>query len=124
MSLDAVGIITDNIDRSIQFYKTVGVDVEKIGEGHYEGSTPSGVRIMLDTVELVKQINPDWAGSVGSAIVLCFKQGSPGDVDKLYSDLTGAGFESVKGPWDAFWGQRYASVLDPDGNQVDLFAPL
>ena len=27
-------------------------------------------------------------------------------------------------PWDAFWGQRYAQVKDPDGNVVDLFAPL
>ena len=27
-------------------------------------------------------------------------------------------------PWDAFWGQRYATVLDPDGNSVDLFAAL
>ena len=26
-------------------------------------------------------------------------------------------------PFDAFWGQRYATVLDPDGNAVDLFAP-
>ncbi|MCZ6462364.1 MAG: glyoxalase, partial [Actinobacteria bacterium] len=25
---------------------------------------------------------------------------------------------------DAFWGQRYATVLDPDGNAIDLFAPL
>jgi hypothetical protein len=27
-------------------------------------------------------------------------------------------------PWDAFCGQRYACVLDPDGNQIDLFADL
>jgi uncharacterized glyoxalase superfamily protein PhnB len=27
-------------------------------------------------------------------------------------------------PWDAFWGQRYAVVHDPDGNGVDLFCPL
>ncbi|MFL6036949.1 MAG: glyoxalase, partial [Gaiellaceae bacterium] len=27
-------------------------------------------------------------------------------------------------PFDAFWGQRYATVVDPDGNAVDLFAPL
>lgn len=26
--------------------------------------------------------------------------------------------------WDAFWGQRYATALDPDGNAVDLFAVL
>lgn len=27
-------------------------------------------------------------------------------------------------PWDAFWGQRYAVVHDPDGTPVDLFAGL
>lgn len=27
-------------------------------------------------------------------------------------------------PSDAFWGQRYATVHDPDGNPIDLFAPL
>lgn len=26
-------------------------------------------------------------------------------------------------PWNADWGQRYAVVLDPDGNGIDLFAP-
>jgi catechol 2,3-dioxygenase-like lactoylglutathione lyase family enzyme len=25
---------------------------------------------------------------------------------------------------DAFWGQRYAQVKDPDGSVLDLFAPL
>jgi uncharacterized glyoxalase superfamily protein PhnB len=35
-----------------------------------------------------------------------------------------AGYHSELEPFDAFWGQRYATVLDPDGNGVDLFAPL
>src|SRR6266545_1802609 len=26
--------------------------------------------------------------------------------------------------WDAFWGQRYAVVADPDGTLIDLFAGL
>jgi hypothetical protein len=38
--------------------------------------------------------------------------------------LTSAGHTGHKEPWDAFWGQRYAEVLDPDGNLIDLFAPL
>jgi catechol 2,3-dioxygenase-like lactoylglutathione lyase family enzyme len=29
-----------------------------------------------------------------------------------------------KEAWEAFWGQRYAQVKDPDGNLVDLFAAL
>ena len=40
-----------------------------------------------------------------------------------FQALTDAGFKAVKEPWEAFWGQRYAAVADPDGNQVDLFAP-
>jgi hypothetical protein len=34
------------------------------------------------------------------------------------------GFAGKKEPYDAFRGQRYANVTDPDGNVVDLFAPL
>ena len=25
-------------------------------------------------------------------------------------------------PWDAFWGQRYATVVDPNGVWVDIYA--
>ena len=35
-----------------------------------------------------------------------------------------AGHRGHLEPFDAFWGQRYATVLDPDGNGVDLYAPL
>ena len=35
-----------------------------------------------------------------------------------------AGYDGHKEPWDAFWGQRYAQLRDPDGNDVSLFAPL
>ena len=35
-----------------------------------------------------------------------------------------AGFVVVTEPWDAFWGQRYAIVADPDGYMSDLFAAL
>jgi uncharacterized glyoxalase superfamily protein PhnB len=48
----------------------------------------------------------------------------PKHVDEAFKKLTSAGFKAKKEPWDAFWGQRYASVIDPDGNAVDLFAPL
>ena len=41
-----------------------------------------------------------------------------------YARLTGAGYDGRTEPWDAPWGQRYATVLDPDGNSVDLFAAL
>jgi uncharacterized glyoxalase superfamily protein PhnB len=45
-------------------------------------------------------------------------------VDAKYAELVAAGYTGHKEPWDAFWGQRYAQVRDPDGHTVDLFAPL
>jgi len=36
--------------------------------------------------------------------------------------VTEAGYRGQQAPWDAFWGQRYAVVIDPDGNWIDLFA--
>ena len=82
----------------------------------------SGVRLMLDSVALIKKFEPDFVKVRGTGVSLCFKQESPKKVDEVYAAITNAGFEGKKAPWDAFWGQRYACVLDPDGNQIDLFA--
>lgn len=125
MGLDAIGIISKNLKKSISFYKLLGVNMTPAPGGeHFEGVTPSGVRIMLDSVDLVKKINPDFTPPSGSPIVLCFKKDSPKEVDELFKKIKDDGFEVVREPWDAFWGQRYASVKDPDGNQIDIFATL
>jgi len=42
----------------------------------------------------------------------------------MFERLTQAGYSGSLRPYDAPWGQRHASVLDPDANLVDLFAPL
>ena len=49
---------------------------------------------------------------------------TPAEEDVDYAAITAAGFTGHLAPWDAFWGQRYATLHDPDGNAVDLFAPL
>lgn len=68
--------------------------------------------------------NDEWEEPVGHRMGIAFLCDSPAEVDKLYEDVLAADYESQKPPWDAFWGQRYAQVKDPDGNLVDLFAPL
>jgi len=123
MSLDAIGIVSEDPQRAIAFYALLGVALERHGDAeHYEGKTPSGVRILLDSVELIQGFDPGFAKVRGNGLTLCFKQTSPAEVDRLYAALTEAGHASIKAPWDAFWGQRYACVQDPDGNQIDLFA--
>jgi uncharacterized glyoxalase superfamily protein PhnB len=60
----------------------------------------------------------------GGRIALAFGVDSPALVDELFEKVTAAGHAGTLQPYDAPWGQRYATVADPDGNWVDLFAPL
>lgn len=123
--LDAIGIVVSDLARSVQFYRLLGVGFEDPGDSpHHEATLPNGLRLMLDTEEMVKQIEPGWKRPDGQAIGLAFLCDGPAGVDSAYKMVADAGFEGKKEPWDAFWGQRYAQVLDPDGNSVDLFAPL
>src|SRR3954466_6251489 len=113
------------MERSIRFYRLLGLDVpETPGEGHVDTFLPNGVRFMLDIEETIKSFRPDWSRAAGNQLSLAFECASPAEVDETYARLTGAGFEGEKEPWDAFWGQRYAQLVDPDGVPIDLYAAL
>jgi uncharacterized glyoxalase superfamily protein PhnB len=122
--LNAIGIVSSNLVASIAFYRLLGVDFPEDGEGHIEATLPSGVRFMLDAQEVIESFRPDWTRATGNQLALAFECASPAEVDELYEQVTSAGFVGEKEPWDAFWGQRYAQLRDPDGVPVDLFAPL
>ena len=124
--LDAIGITSADMAASWRFYALLGVPVgtPPEGEDHVEATLSSGVRLMWDTVELMKQIDPDWQQPVGQRLGLAFHCGSAAGVDETHASIVAAGFSSKTAPWDAFWGQRYAYALDPDGNEISLFAPL
>jgi catechol 2,3-dioxygenase-like lactoylglutathione lyase family enzyme len=124
VKLDAIGIVSRDMKESVRFYRLLGLDFPDPGDDHLEAAATSGLRVMLDDEKLMKQIDPGWKRPVGQGIMLAFRCESPKLVDEAFRKVTAAGFKAKKEPWDAFWGQRYASVIDPDGNSVDLFAPL
>jgi uncharacterized glyoxalase superfamily protein PhnB len=125
--LDAIGIVSRDIAESCRFYRTLGVDVAEPpgGEDHFEAALPNGVRLMWDTEELIRQLDPEWTRPAGGqGTTLAFKYTNATEVDETYARLTEAGFTGKTEPYDAFWGQRYADIVDPDGNVVHLFAQL
>ena len=109
---------------SVRFYRLLGLEVPDATEDHLELTLPSGLRLMFDAVSLMKQLDPEWTQPSGHAFALAFRCASAREVDDLFARVTAAGFRGKAAPFDAFWGQRYATVLDPDGNAVDLFAEL
>ena len=121
--LDAIGIVSSDLDRSRAFYRLLGVEIAD-GDDHVEATLPNGMRLMLDTEVVIRSFRPDWERATGNQLALAFACSSPADVDETYATIVAAGFRGEKEPWDAFWGYRYAQLADPDGVQVDLFAAL
>jgi uncharacterized glyoxalase superfamily protein PhnB len=124
---EAVGVVVGDMARALAFSRKLGLEFPEGAESedHVEAQLPGGLRYMLDTESVVKMFDPEWQRpSGGHAVGGAFKCDSPEEVDRLYAELTQAGGSSHKEPWDAFWGQRYAQVRDPDGTVIDLFAPL
>lgn len=123
---DMIGMVSNDMTATLRFYRLLGLAIPEgvEGEPHVEITTPNGYRLAWDTLELDKQLNEGWVAPVGHRMSLAFLCDSPADVNAVFARLVGAGYRGVKEPWDAFWGQRYAVVQDPDGNNVDLFAAL
>ncbi|MEW2293871.1 VOC family protein [Streptomyces sp. NPDC006743] len=122
-----VGLVVSDLAASLAFYRRLGlVFPEGAGqEPHVEAELPGGLTLALDTEDTVRSFHPGWRPpAAGGRVSLAFRCATPADVDAVHEDLAGAGHHGELKPWDAFWGMRYAVVHDPDGNGVDLFAPL
>lgn len=124
---DAIGLVVSDMAAAVAFYRRLGFAFPEDADEqpHVEAQLPGGLRLLLDTEDTVRSFHAGWrppaGGGRASLALLC---GSPAEVDGVYEELVGAGYHGELKPWDAFWGQRYAVLHDPDGNGVDLFAPL
>ena len=127
--VDAFGIVVADMGRALAFYRRLGLDIpdEADDAPHAEAVLAGGLRLMFDTEDTIRSFDPSWtAPPAGSStrMSVAFLCDSPAEVDAVHASMVAAGHASHHEPWDAFWGQRYATILDPDGNPVDLFAPL
>ncbi|MEV6654272.1 VOC family protein [Streptomyces sp. NPDC051219] len=123
--LDVVGLVVSDMAASLAFYRRLGLAVPAGADTgpHVEATLPGGLRIAWDTEEVIRSFDPGWSRPEGGdRIGLAFACESPAEVDATFDSLVEAGYEGHLKPWDAFWGQRYAVVLDPDGCGVSLFA--
>jgi uncharacterized glyoxalase superfamily protein PhnB len=123
---DMVGIVVKDMGRALAFYRLLGLPIAEgqDDEPYVEVSTTNGYRISWNTEAMVTEIDPEWQPPTGQRVSLAFKCDFAREVDSTVARLAAAGYVVHKAPWDAFWGQRYAVVLDPDGSTVDVFAAI
>ncbi len=122
---DALGIVASDVGATVAFYSLLGFDFgDATDGGHVEAPMGGGLRLMIDTEDMAVSLG-DWQAPTGDGrVTLALVCDSPADVDAAHARVVAAGYRSRTDPFDAPWGQRYATVLDPDGNAIDLFASL
>jgi catechol 2,3-dioxygenase-like lactoylglutathione lyase family enzyme len=122
----AFEVFAKDIRRSLDFYQLLGLPVPNSDETHVAVELPGGNTLSFDNEETIAGMHPGWTppSSPDSWLALAFGVDSAAQVDALFETVISAGHAGPLKPYDAPWGQRYATVADPDGNWVDLFAPL
>lgn len=120
-----IEIVAKDMERSLEFYRLLGLTVPAVEGPHVEVDLPGGNRLAFDTEDTIAGMHPGWTPPESTGrVALAFGVQDREEVNDLYRRLTEAGHPGALQPFDAPWGQRYATVTDPDGTSVDLFAPL
>jgi catechol 2,3-dioxygenase-like lactoylglutathione lyase family enzyme len=133
--LNQVNIVSGNVDASIEFYRRLGVEIPRDAVwrtdsgAHHVNAAADGVggkSLEIDSAALAPHWNAGWrgCGDLAGRVVVGLSVPTREDVDRLYDEVTSAGYRGLQPPWDAFWGARYAIVEDPDGVSVGLMSPV
>lgn len=130
--LDQLNLVVRDMDRSLDFYRAIGLDIPhdtvwrtQTGPHHVEVKMPNGFELALDSEALAEVYDEGWQAfkGEGNRTVMSFRLGDANEVDAVYQRVVALGYRSSQAPYYAFWGSRYAIVVDPDGNHVGLMSP-
>ena len=121
MRFASVRIITNDVDREAAFYeRLLGRAAERPAPVFAVFRAETGT-LAIGAAATVPV--PGFADTSGGVVVE-FQADSPAAVDAAYDDLVTWAGDIVQPPTDMPWGNRSLLLRDPDGNLVNVFAPV
>ena len=124
LELYMVGVIVADMERAVEFYRRLGLEVPEGEEKQEHVEVKMGeMTFFLST----RGANAKWdpaarAASGGYRIILEFYLETRAALDAKYEEMIGFGYESHHAPYDVTPELRFAMVDDPDGNTILLSA--
>jgi predicted lactoylglutathione lyase len=117
-----VNLVVSDIGRSVAFYRALGLAFGDPTGPHAAWAGP-GMRLELDEAPFAALWDAGSPGPVAGGAVLSLAVARREEVDDLWERMTGSGARSSQRPYDAFWGARFAILLDPDGHRIGIMSP-
>jgi catechol 2,3-dioxygenase-like lactoylglutathione lyase family enzyme len=112
--ISAITLGTHDMQRAVQFYRSLGFDILYGGEASSFTSFRAGTGY-LNLIAQPDQRRWSWWGRVIFYVA---------DVDALYDRALATGCQPTTVPRDAEWGERYFHLTDPDGHELSFARPL
>lgn len=133
LELFMIGLIAQDMGKSLQFYRRLGLDIPEGSEEqtHVEVKMGSGLTFFLDSRPT--RWDPRFAGgdnteqmeaSDNYPLVLEFYLKNQRAVEAKYRELTGFGYLGYRAPYETPFGMCFAMVKDPDGNTILISGDL
>jgi uncharacterized glyoxalase superfamily protein PhnB len=114
-------LITNNVDRLVQFYESVlTLKAQRPAKDYAEFHTGAAVLAIFSASAQQKYIPGSARAANNKSAILEFRVT---DVDQEYTRLHDLVKTWVKPPTTQPWGTRSVYFRDPDGNMVDFFTP-
>ncbi|HTW27310.1 MAG TPA: VOC family protein [Acetobacteraceae bacterium] len=122
MKLVSIRIITEDTGRLVGFYEAItGLAATWYTEDFAELATPA-VTLAIASTRTVALFKPGAAHAADNHSVII--EWRVDDVDATYRRLADGIGEVVQAPTTMPWGNRSLLFRDPDGNLVNVFAPV
>jgi catechol 2,3-dioxygenase-like lactoylglutathione lyase family enzyme len=122
MHFASIRIITDDVDRMVEFYeKATGQAAKRFTDDFAEIGTSTGT-IAIGSTRTVRGLGAHAPRpAANQSVIVEFRVE---DVDREYENLRRYDFQFVNEPTTQPWGNRSLLFKDPDGNLVNFFTPV
>lgn len=122
MNLTSIRLIVRDLKQLVAFYEALtGLTARWLNDDFAEIPTP-GCTLALGSERTVKLFAEGAARAAANQTAIV--EFMVDDVDAVFARIAGVATEVVQPPTTMPWGNRSLLVRDPDGNLVNLFAPV
>lgn len=133
LELYMLGLIVQDMNRSLKFYRQLGLAIPEGAEEqtHVEIKMGSGLTLFLDSQPsrwdsefIRKDAHEPQEISSSYSSVLEFYLKTQTAVEEKYAELANLGYQGHRAPYATSFGMCFALIKDPDGNTILLSGDL